>query len=74
LFVLGSGALALDITAGWFWLPLLLAPFAHMYAQLKGTYALSRGSALWRTAALSFAAVITLGLYAAMMIALGVLD
>jgi hypothetical protein len=74
LFVLGSGALALDITTGFLWLPLLVAPFLHMFAQLKGTYSLSRGGALWRTAALSFGAVITLGLYAALMIALGVLD
>jgi Protein of unknown function (DUF3667) len=74
LFVLGSGALALDITAGWFWLPLLVAPFVHMFAQLKGAYSLSRGGALWRTVALSFAALITLVLYAVLMVALGVLD
>ena len=74
LFILGSLALTFDITAGWFWAPLLLAPFAHMYAQLKGAYALNRSAALWRTAALWFAAVITLSLYAALMVALGVLD
>lgn len=74
LFVIGSAALAQSITTGWFWLPLLVAPFLHMFAQLKGTYALGNASALWRTAALSFASVITLSLYSALMIALGVLD
>jgi hypothetical protein len=74
LFILGSLALTFDITAGWFWAPLLLAPFAHMYAQLKGAYALSRFGAVWRTAALWFSAIITLSLYAALMVALGVLD
>ena len=42
LFILGSGALTLDITSGCFWTPLLVAPFTHMFAQLKGTYSLSR--------------------------------
>lgn len=74
LFILASLALTFDITTGWLWAPLLLAPFAHMYAQLKGAYALNRSAALWRTAALWFAAVITLSLYAALMVALGVLD
>jgi hypothetical protein len=74
LFILASGALTLGITSGWFWTPMLLAPFVHMYAQLKGTYSLRRFSALWRTAALWTSAIITLSIYAALMIALGVLD
>jgi hypothetical protein len=74
LFVIGSGALTLNIVSPWLWVPLVLAPPVHMYVQLKGTYALSRFGAAWRTVWLATAAVLTLGIYAALMIALGVLD
>jgi hypothetical protein len=74
LFVVGSVALTLDVGAPWFWGSLALAPLVHMYAQLKGAYALGRFGAAWRTLALSLASVITLSLYATLMIVIGVLD
>jgi hypothetical protein len=75
LFVIGSIAVATRVSFGGFWFALVvLAPLAHMFAQLKGAYALSRFGAAWRTLALSFTAIITLSLYAMLMIVLGVLD
>ena len=75
LFVLGSIALALDVTLGIFWAALIfLVPTAHMFVQLKGAYALTRFGAAWRTVALMAAAILTLMLYATLMIALGVID
>ncbi|MBS0481550.1 MAG: DUF3667 domain-containing protein [Proteobacteria bacterium] len=47
----------------------LLAPPLHMYRQLRGTYALGRFSALWRTAALLFIALFVLILFALLMLA-----
>jgi hypothetical protein len=75
LFVVGSLAIALEFAFGPFWFMLLfVVPVAHMFVQLKGSYALSNGSAAWRTVALGAASVITLGIYAVLMVALGVLD
>jgi hypothetical protein len=75
LFVIGSIAVATKVSAGGFWFALVvLAPLAHMFTQLKGAYALTRFGAAWRTLALSFTAIITLSLYAMLMIVLGVLD
>ncbi|GGE15156.1 hypothetical protein GCM10011529_21940 [Polymorphobacter glacialis] len=75
LFVVGSLALAAGIGFGLFWFLLVFAiPVAHMYVQLKGAYALGRFGAGWRTIALAFASVITLGIYAVIMIVLGVVD
>jgi hypothetical protein len=73
LFIIASGAVSLGITSQWLWLPLLLAPVLHMYAQLKGAYALTRSAALWRTAVLALASWLTLSLYVVLMILLGVL-
>ncbi len=42
---------------------LLCAPPVHMFVQLRGTYALGRWSALWRTAALMLIAGIVFTLY-----------
>ena len=74
LFIIGSGALSLSITSGWLWVPLLLAPFVHMYGQLKGAYGLPRFGALWRMAGLSLGAIVSLGIYATLILALGVID
>lgn len=75
LFVIGSIAMTAGVKFGPFWFALIcLTPITHMYAQLKGAYALGRFGAAWRTAALCFASVITLSLYAALMIVIGVLD
>lgn len=75
LFALGSIAVTMGVSAGIFWFVLVcIAPVAHMFAQLEGAYFLSRFGAAWRSAALSFAVVITLSRYAALMIVIGVLD
>jgi hypothetical protein len=75
LFVIGSLAAVLDISFGLFWAVLIVvAPLAHMFFQLKGAYALSTFGAAWRTGVLALAAVVTLSLYAALMVAFGLLD
>ncbi len=72
LFIIGSIALTLDITNGMFFgLLIFVAPALHWYAQLKGTYGLSRFGAAWRTVAISFAAVMTLAIYLSIALALG---
>jgi hypothetical protein len=53
---------------------LILVPPAHIYRQLRGAYGLSRGSALWRTAALLFFAVIALMLFVSFLMTIGFLD
>ena len=55
-----------------FALGVLLVPPVHMYRQLKDAYALSRRSALWRTAALLIMALAALLLFAAILLAVGV--
>ena len=75
LFVIGSLAVVLKAGFDFFWFVLIfVAPTAHMFFQLKGTYALSTAGAAWRTFVLSLAAILTLGVYAALMIAFGLLD
>jgi hypothetical protein len=61
----GTGALA---AAGVF------VPPIHIYRQLKGAYGLSRFSALWRTAALSFFIVWILFIYIDVLLVLGAVD
>lgn len=48
----------------------MLIPPVHMYRQLKGTYALSRSSTLWRTAALSVISFTALSMFATVLVAL----
>ena len=50
---------------------LLLIPPVHLYRQLKGTYALSRGGALWRTAAVLAIAATASTAFAVLILALG---
>ena len=45
----------------------VLIPPLHMYRQLKGSYALSRVGALWRTALLSIFSVFALTLWAVVL-------
>lgn len=52
---------------------LLLIPPVHIYRQLRGAYALGRFSALWRTAAVLFFAVISLNLFLGLLLALGLM-
>ena len=75
LFLINSIAVTMGASAGIFGFVLVcVAPAAHMFAQLNDADVLSRFGGAWHTAALSFAAVITLSLYAALMIVIGVLN
>ena len=75
LFVIGSSALALDITSPALFLFLIfVAPALHWFAQVKGAYRLGWFGAAWRTLALSFAAIITLSLYLSLTLAIGLID
>lgn len=58
-------------TIGWM---LLLVPPVHMYAQLKGGYRLGWFGALWRTSVLSIASIITLAMFATLIVVLGLAD
>jgi hypothetical protein len=61
---------------GRFWttLPMLLAPAVHMFASLRGAYALGAWEAAWRTAYISVAAIFSLSFYLFILIVLGVID
>ncbi len=52
----------------------VLIPPIHIFAQLKGTYRLTTGGALWRTAILSIASLTILGLFLALMLLVGLID
>lgn len=54
-------------------LAFFVPPF-HMYRQLKGTYGLSRGSALWRTGLLTIFAFIAISLFGSLLVAIGAFD
>lgn len=54
-------------------LALVFAPPVHMYAQLKGAYALGRLGALWRTVALLVFAVIAALVFLLLLVTLGLL-
>ena len=49
-------------------------PPIHMYRQLRGTYALSGWSALWRTAALTIFAFIAISLFTSLLVGLGAFE
>ena len=53
---------------------LIFVPPVHMFAQVKGGYALGTFSALWRTAVLIIASIVTLSMFAGMIIVLGLAD
>jgi Protein of unknown function (DUF3667) len=56
----------------WLKNPLLAAaPPIHMFAQLKGAYGLTIGSAVWRTVWLMFSALIVTGIFAFALLAMG---
>ncbi|WP_310496559.1 DUF3667 domain-containing protein [Sandarakinorhabdus sp.] len=75
LFIAGSIAMTLGVTALSFWLPLILiAPGLHMFFQLKGAYRLSIFGALARTAFLTVGAILTLWTYVVFLVVLGVVD
>jgi hypothetical protein len=74
LFMIAIVLLTL-IGLGGAWLGLLIAcvPPIHIYRQLRGAYALSRFSALWRTLALLLFALVSAILFMLGLLALGVL-
>jgi hypothetical protein len=45
-----------------------------MYRQLRGTYGVGKWGAAWRTFALTLFAFIAIGLFASLLVALGVFD
>ena len=67
--LLGTAGLTNDIVG----IAFMLIPPLHMYRQLRGAYGLSRGSAIWRTAALLFFAMVALSLFVTLLLALGAL-
>lgn len=50
------------------------APLAHMFVQLRGAYSIGTFGALWRTATLATAAIVTLSIYGALIAILGLVD
>lgn len=53
--------------------PALLIPPIHIYRQLRGAYGVTRGGALWRTALLLVFGLVSLMLFAVLILAPGVL-
>jgi hypothetical protein len=49
-------------------------PPIHMYRQLRGTYALGKGAAIWRTALLTIFAFIAISLFVSLLFALGAFE
>jgi hypothetical protein len=74
LFIAAVGLAAIGTVPDGVWSALLFVPFLHMLVQLKEAYALSWGSALWRAGVLSNLAVLTLSLYLALILLLGLID
>ena len=48
-------------------------PF-HMYRQLRGTYQLSKGGAIWRASLLTIFAFIAISLFASLLVAIGAFE
>jgi hypothetical protein len=74
LFIAGSLLLSANIVSQFVWIPVLLAPAVHMFASLRGAYALGAWEAGWRTFYLSIAAIMSLSFYLIILVVLGVLD
>jgi hypothetical protein len=45
-----------------------------MYRQLRGTYALGKSGAIWRTAGLTIFAFMAISLFASLLVTLGAFD
>jgi len=71
LFVTLSLVSAAGIAEGWIFSALAFIPPIHMYKQLRGTYQLSRFSALWRLAVLLVFIFIVLLLFLQLLLLLG---
>jgi hypothetical protein len=63
-------SVGLTVIAGLLW---LIPPF-HIYRQLKGTYALGRWGALWRTILLTIFALIVISLFAVLVVGVGAIE
>lgn len=75
LLVTVVSLLAMIGAPGWTYGCLIaFAPPVHIFAQLRGTYALNWFSALWRTIALLIFGNITLTLFALLLLGLGLMD
>ena len=75
LFIVGSIGVVIGVTSGLFWSLLIwVAPLAHMFAQLKGAYALGKFGAAWRTIGLALASVISLSIYLSLMVVIGLVE
>jgi hypothetical protein len=64
---------AVGISGGLVNFAFVVIPPVHIYRQLRGAYQLSRLSALWRTFVLLVVAGMTMLLFAALLLALGIL-
>jgi hypothetical protein len=49
-------------------------PPVHMYRQLRGTYGLTKGSAIWRAALLTIFAFIAISLFASFLVMVGAFE
>lgn len=63
----------LPVGSGWLVLASVLIPPVHIYKQLRGTYALSRFSAFWRTMILLVFIAVVLTLFLNLLLVLGAL-
>lgn len=63
-------SVGLTVVAGLLW---LIPPF-HIYRQLKGTYALGRWGALWRTMLLTIFALIVVIVFAVLVVGMGTFE
>ena len=73
LVITASVFRVIGVNQGWILLALTFIPPVHMYRHLRGTYSLSRFSALWRTFFLLVFASIASSLFFMMLLMLGVL-
>jgi hypothetical protein len=62
---------AVGVSASWLALLGVFVPLLHIYKQLKGTYALRRFSALWRTAVLTVFIFVILFLFLDVLLVIG---
>ena len=73
MLLLTAGQLAGLVSSTVASLAWLVPPF-HMYRQLRGTYELGRGGAIWRTALLTIFAFIAISLFGSLLVTMGALD
>jgi hypothetical protein len=71
LFIVLSVLATLEIGGGWIFGMLAIIPPLHIYKQLRGTYDLSRFSALWRTLALMILIIAILIIFLWLLVLLG---